>query len=89
MKTKSWERSLVDDSLGNDVKGLLKKAEEWEKEYLKSLPKPGECGSQILACLIMYTCYHHHNNCVQCHNIIPCTCTYVDVTTTMSCTELS
>lgn len=42
MKTKSWECSLVDDSLGSNVKELLKKAESWENEYTKSLPKSGE-----------------------------------------------
>ena len=41
IKVKPWEKSLVDDSLGADVKSLLRKAEELELQYLQSLPKPG------------------------------------------------
>lgn len=41
VKLKSWEKRLVDELCGNDVKQLLKKAEEWEAQYLKALPKPG------------------------------------------------
>ena len=37
----AWEQSLAVAS--GDVKGLLKKAEECENEYLQSLPKPGSC----------------------------------------------
>ena len=33
---------MVDDSLGSDVKQLLKKAEENETLYCQSLPKPGD-----------------------------------------------
>lgn len=32
---------MVDESCGNDVQALLKKAGEWEKKYLATLPKPG------------------------------------------------
>lgn len=41
VKLKSWEKRLVDELCGSDVKQLLKKAEEWETQYLKALPKPG------------------------------------------------
>ena len=43
MKLKSWEKrlSLVDELSGSDVKQLLSKAEDWEAQYLKALPKPG------------------------------------------------
>ncbi len=42
IQAKPWEKSLVDDSLGGDTKQLLKKAEENEALYCRSLPKPGE-----------------------------------------------
>ena len=41
VKLKSWEKRLVDELCGSDVKQLLKKAEDWENQYLKALPKPG------------------------------------------------
>lgn len=42
VKAKPWERRLVDESYGSNVPSLLKKASEWEVQYLKALPKPGE-----------------------------------------------
>lgn len=41
VKLKSWEKRLVDELSGSDVKQLLSKAEDWESQYLKALPKPG------------------------------------------------
>jgi len=41
VKVKPWERRLVDESYGNQVASLLKKASEHEEQYLKALPKPG------------------------------------------------
>ena len=41
VKLKPWERRLVDESYGNQVSSLLKKASEREEQYLKALPKPG------------------------------------------------
>ena len=48
VKLKSWEKRLVDELCGSDVKQLLKKAEEWEDQYLKALPKPGIAFSMII-----------------------------------------
>ena len=31
----------MDELCGSDVKQLLRKAEDWEGQYLKALPKPG------------------------------------------------
>ncbi len=42
MKTKGWEKRLVDESHGTDARSLLSKAKEWEARYLAALPKPWE-----------------------------------------------
>ena len=36
----------MDELCGSDLKQLLKKAEDWEKQYLKALPKPGNMATQ-------------------------------------------
>ena len=41
-KKKNWEKHLMDETIGNDTNELIKKGLEWEKEYIKSLPNPGE-----------------------------------------------
>ena len=41
VKARPWEKRLVDESCGSDVKALLQKAKEWEIKYLRSLSKYG------------------------------------------------
>jgi hypothetical protein len=41
VKLKSWEKRLVDELSGSDAKQLVRKAEDWEGQYLKALPKQG------------------------------------------------
>ena len=48
VKLKPWERRLVDESLGSDVKSLLSKATDWEARYLNALPKSGEYNTHTL-----------------------------------------
>jgi tetratricopeptide (TPR) repeat protein len=44
VESRTWEKRLVDETIGTDVAELAKSAVEWEEKYLRSLPYPGTVG---------------------------------------------
>ena len=52
VKARPWEKKLVDESCGSDVKALLQKAKEWEIKYIQSLSKYGTVYIALIVCTV-------------------------------------
>lgn len=51
VKARPWEKRLVDESCGREVKELLQKAAQSESDYLKALAQPGTTHIATTCCV--------------------------------------
>ena len=57
IKSRTWEKRLVDETMGTNISELVKTAVKSEEKYLQSLPQPGT--AEFLIHIMARDCYQN------------------------------